>query len=413
MSTLPADKREDLRRLQAWALGAGIVALLVCLIAAPFSPAPFFRAYLAAYQLYLGIALGCLAILMLYHLTGGAWGYLTRRILEAGMRTLPLLALLFTPIAIGIRYVYPWARPEVRASDKPLPFNDLYLNPPFWWVRVAFFFAVWVLLMALLSAWSRRQDETGEARLPRKFRLLSAPGLVAFGVTITFASVDWVMSLQPTYHSTIFAPLFAVGQFVSAQAFVVIVLAWLVSRPPLVNVVSLETLSDVSNLLFTFLVIWAYMAFFEFMLIWIANLPEEVSWYLPRLQGGWQWVALAIAVLHFAVPFFLLLLRNVKRNPSALAAVAAVLLFMHLVFLYFQVLPAVPDVPGIPGTRVSRHWFDLLTPLGVGGIWLAYFLWQLGRFPVLPLHDLNRAEAAHLRRLDEEQAAREEAISHG
>jgi hypothetical protein len=407
MSTLPPSQRTELDRLQWQALGLGIVALVACFIGGFFSPAQFFRSYLAAYHLYLGIALGCLAILMLYHLTGGAWGFMIRRILEASMRTLPLLAVLFAPIAYGVGYLYPWARPEVVAGNEHLKYNHMYLNAPFFWFRAALFFIVWIALAYILSTWSRRHDQSGNPQLPRKFRLLSAPGLVFYGVTITFAAIDWVMSLQPTFHSTIFAPLFAIGQLLSGHAFAVLVLAWLVARPPLADLISPNTLNDLGNLLFTFLIMWAYMAFFQFMLVWIGNLPEENIWYLPRGQAGWQWVAWAIFIFHFAVPFFLLLMRDTKRNPRALGMVAGLIVFMHLVFLYFEILPAFPD------TTVSEHWMDFLTPLGLGGIWFACFLWRLKQSPVLPEHDLNRQEAVHLRQRDLEQRTREEATHHG
>jgi len=410
MSTLPADQRNELQLLLWRSLAVGVVALLICIIGAPFSPVQFFRAYLAAYQFYLGIALGALAIFMLYQLTGGAWGFLIRRILEAATRTLPLLAILFLPIAIGLRFIYPWAQ---MIAGSELRYNHKYLNVPFSWVRAAVFFALWLAISAIFSLWSRQQDRTGEPHLPRKFRLLSAPGLIIYGVTITFASVDWVMSLQPEFHSTIFAPEFATGQLLTAHAFAVVVLAWLVRQPPLANIISRQTLNDVGNMLLTFLVLWAYMAFFEFMLSWIANLPAENAWFIPRAQDGWQWVAWAIFAFHFAVPFFCLLMRNIKRDPRLLSRVAALVFFMHLVFLYFQVMPAVSDAPGVPGTHISTHWMDFLMPFGIGGIWLAYFLWQLSRFPVLPLHDLNRDEAVHLREADEAEAAREEALNHG
>jgi hypothetical protein len=406
MSTLPPAQRIELDRLGRRALVVGGAALLVCVIGAPFSPTQFFRAYLAAYQLFLGIAVGSMALFMLYQLTGGAWGFMIRRFLEAGLRTLPLLAVLFIPLAVGVRFIYPWAQPQVVAGSPELHYNHLYLNVTFWWIRAALFFIAWLVLAYILNSWSRQQDAAGGPP-PRKFRLLSAPGLVIYGLTITFASVDWVMSVQPEFHSTIFPPEFAAGQLLTAHAFAVLVLAWLISRPPLANLVSLETLNDLGNLLLTFLVIWAYMAFFEFMLSWIANLPEEAAWYLARGRNGWQWVAWAIFVLHFAVPFFFLLLRDVKRDPRALAAVAGLILFMHLAFLYFQIMPAFPD------TWIGQHWMDFLTPVGIGGIWLAYYLWQLGTRPVLPLHDSNREDAAHLRQLDVDATAREEAINHG
>jgi hypothetical protein len=405
MSTLPAARRAELDRVLWPALGAGIVALVACGISALGDPAPFLRAYLAAYQFYLGIALGCFAVLMIYHLTGGAWGFLIRRILEAGMRTLPLLAVFCLPIALGVEHLYPWAGPA-DAVEK-LKFNHFYLQVPFFWGRAVVIFAAWLAIASILNSWSRQQDETVGAPWPRKFGMLSAPGLAVYGVTITFASVDWVMSVQPEFHSTIFGPLYVAGQLLTGHALAVLVLAWLAQGAPVEGAISPDVLNDLGNLLFTFLVIWAYMAFFQFMLIWMANLPEEVIWYLPRSQGGWQGVAWALFLFHFAVPFFLLLMRDVKRNSRSLARVAALILVMHMVFQYFQVLPAFPE------TSWTDHWIDFVTPIGIGGVWLAYFLWQLQRYPVLPRHDPSREEAARLHRHDLEAAAQEEGIEHG
>jgi hypothetical protein len=406
MSTLPVERRAELDRVQWSALVVGAVALAVCGVGAFFTPTQFFRSYLVAHQFFLGIALGSMAILMIYHLTRGAWGFMIRRLLEAAMRTLPLLAVLFVPVAFGVRYVYPWAQPGGVERSEELEFNPIYLDVPFWWLRAAVFFALWILLAVVLSLWSRQQDLTGEPHLPRKFRLFSAPGLVVYGLTITFASVDWVMSIQPSFHSTMFGVLYAVGQLLSAHAFALVLLTRLVSSPPLVDFVSRDTLNDLGNLLFTFLVLWAYLTFAQFMLIWMANLPEEVIWYLPRVRGGWLVVTWALVVFHFAVPFFALLMRDVKRNPQRLARVAGLLLVMQLVFLFYQIEPP------FQGTTFADHWMDFLTPFGVGGIWLAFFLWTLRRRPVLPLHDLNRAEALHLRARAEELGERREAASH-
>lgn len=407
MSTAPISIRAELERLQWWSLAVGGVALLLCVVGAIFSPDQFFRSYLTAYLFWLGIPLGCLATLMIYHLTGGVWGFLIRRVLEASIRTLPLFALMFVPLVFGLGRLFLWARPEVVAADHDLQHKQIYLNVPFFLVRAAFFFLCWIVIGSFLSSWSRQQDEIDSLHLPRKFRLLSAPGLIVYGVTITFAAVDWVMSLQPAFRSTIFGPLFATGQLLSGQAFALIVLAWLVNLPPLAGLVARSTLNDLGNLLFTFLILWAYMAFFQFMLIWMANLPDEIIWYLPRSQGGWQWVAWALFLFHFAVPFFLLLMRDIKRNPRTLAATAGLLLFMQLVFMNYQVLPAFPD------TSITQHWMNFFAPVGIGGIWLAYFLWQLTRSPLVPSPDLNREEAIRLCLHDREEATRLEALYHG
>ncbi len=406
MSTAP-DLRPADRPLLLWSLGAGAAALAVCVVGGLVDPTQFFRAYLSAYVFFLGLGLGSMAILMIYHLTGGAWGYLTRRILEAEMRTLPLLAVLFVPVACGVYYLFPWADPALVAADEKLRHQQVYLNPPFFWGRAVLFFVLWLGVAYLLGRWSDAEARTGDPGVSVKLRRLSGAGLVIYGITLHFASIDWVMSLQPVFHSTIFGPLVASGQLVTAQALVMVVLAWLVWRPPLADVVSAEALNDVGNLLLSFLVIWAYMVWFQFMLVWIANLPVDVVWYLPRSRGGWQWVAYALFVLHFAVPFFLLLLRAVKQTPRLAGAVAALVLFMQLVFGFYQVGPA------FPGTTLAEHWMDFLTPVGLGGLWLADFLWELGRRPPLPDHDASRDQAVRLRHVDEEEEALEEALGHG
>jgi hypothetical protein len=404
MSTVPSARREQLEPLLRWSLGVGGLALVVCIIGAFFDPEQFFRAYLAAYVFVLGLPLGSFAILALYHLTGGAWGFLIRRVLEASTRTLPLLAILFLPIGFGAWYIFPWLHwtAEEVAATPNLQIKQVYLNLPFFWVRAVLFFVLWGGFIYLLNAWSWRQDETGDSRLPRRLGRLSAVGLIVYGITLTFAAVDWIMSLQPSFRSTIFGPLVASGQVLSAVAVALIVLAWLVARPPVGRLISLEALNDLGNLLFTFLIIWGYMAWFQFMLIWIANLPSEITWYIDRSEGGWQYVQWALAVFGFAVPFFLLLLRDVKRDAPTLACVAALVLFMQLVCDYYLVTPA------FPGTSIARHWMDFLTPLGLGGLWLAYFLWELPRRPLLPRHDDNEKSALHYRRLDVEQGEERE-----
>jgi hypothetical protein len=402
MISLAVPRADLLGGLQWRALAVGVIALAACIIGAIFSPTQFFRAYLTAYLFFLGIAHGCLAILMVYHLTGGAWGVLIRRILEAGMWTLPLLTLLFVPVACGLPELYLWAQPKTVEDTESLRHKAVYLNASFFWLRAALYFIGWVGLAYCLRTWSLRQDETGDPRMARRLVSLSGPGLVLYGITITFASVDWVMSLQPAFRSTIFGPLFASGELVSGMAFALIVLAWLATRPPLANVYSVEAFNDLGNLLFTFLIVWAYMAFFQFMLVWITNLRYDNIWYLPRSRDGWEWVAWALFVVGFAVPFFLLLVRDVKRNPAALGRVAAVILFMHLVYAYYQVMPA------FAGTTIDQHCMDFLTPLAVGGPWLANFLWVFQRSPVVAPHDPNLESAVGFHRHDEEEEARRE-----
>jgi len=404
VSGMVAVDRSDMAPWQRRSLWVGTVALSVSAIGASFSPGPLLRAYLAAYLFYLGIALGSMALLMVYRLTGGSWGFLIRRILEAGMGTLPLLAVLFLPIACGIRFLYLWAQPEEVAASPQLQYQQFYLAPVFFWTRAAIYFAIWMTMAYFLASWSRREDQTGDARLAWKSRQLAAFGAVAYGISLHFAAVDWGMSLQPVFHSTIWGPLFAAGQLLSALACALLLLSRLVGRPPLAEVDSRPARSDLASLLLTLLILWAYMAWFQFMLIWIANLPVDVVWYLPRASTAWLLVTWAVVLLHFAVPFFLLLMRPVKRNIRAVAWIAGLILFMQLVYMHYQV------IPDFPLGNLGRHWMALLVSIGVGGIWLANLLRNLERFPLLALHDSNRAAALRLRRIDDEETCREEVL---
>lgn len=398
--------RSQVDRLQRYSLLVGVAALMACSIGAFFDPHQFFRAYLPAYYFFLGLALGGLALVMIYHLTGGAWGWLVRHIIEAEMKTLPLAAAVFLPIALGLGYAYPWADPSVAAENHQT-IKGIYLSTPFFYWRAAAYFAVWLTLAFWLGAWSRRQEKAGDVRTAWKCYRLSGPGLVLLGITLHFAAIDWIMSVQTDFTSTIFGPLVFAGQLLSAFAFSIMIFSWLVARPEFAGVVSLKAVNDLGSLLFTLLVLWAYLAWFQFMLIWIADLPAGSAWYLARLRGWWRWWAWAIVLLHFVVPFFLLLLRSVKQDARVLAGVAGLIFFMQFAFQYYQIMPAF-DAPSI-----GQHWMDVFMPAGMGGIWLAVSLELLKRRPLLPLNDLNEEHATELRRTDEEEAAREEALAHG
>jgi hypothetical protein len=407
MSNAPPVDGTMAARWHGRSLWTGAGALVLCAVVASFEPASFFRAYLAAYLFYLGLALGSMVLLMAYHLTGGSWGFLIRRILEAAMKTLPLLAVLFVPIAAGVGYLYVWAQPEMVAASPKLQYQQFYLQPTWFCYRAVVYFALWLPLAFLLARWSRMEDETGNPRLAWKCLKLSGFGAVVYGVSLHFAAVDWAMSLQPVFHSTIWGPIFAVGQLLSAFCLTLIVLSRLIERAPLGEVASLKVRNDLGSLLLTLLILWAYLVWFQFMLVWIANLPVDIIWYLPRASWGWKAAIAVIAVLHFAVPFFLLLMRKVKQNSRAVAWIAGLILLMQLVFMHYQTMPGTAD------GSAAQYALCILVPIGLGGVWLAYFLWQLQRRPLLPTHDYNRQSALHLRHLDEEEAAREEGMAYG
>lgn len=376
---LPADHL--LHRSPRAMLGAGVLGLAVAGAGALIDPAQFFRSYLIAYLFWSGIALGSLALISLNHVSGGRWGIVVRRICESATRTLPLLLLLFLPLLFGLSSLYEWARPEEVAHDALLQHKALYLNVPFFIVRLAIYFAVWIVLSRLLSRWSLEQDASGDPIYVRRFQLLGRGGLVLYALTMTFAAVDWVMSLEPHWYSTIYGILIIGGQVLSAFAFVIPVLMMVATRPPFSAVVTAERFHDLGKLLLAFVMLYAYFAFSQFLIIWAANLPEETPWYLKRLAGGWQWVAIALVLFHFALPFAILLSRNLKRDARRLAVIAFVVLCARLVDIYWLVTPVFS-----PG-RLAVHWMDFAALFGVGGVWLSFFLWQLQGQPLLPLQD--------------------------
>jgi len=371
----------DLTSWRQRSLATGGIASAALLVGRFLDPPQFYRSYLLGFSLWMGIALGCLGILMLQHLTGGAWGIVIRRILEAGAGTLPFLFLLFLPLATGLRKLYPWADPNLLAHDELLRHKSAYLNAAGFLLRAVIYFALWSATAMLLRRWSERQDHAGDPGLPDKMAKLSGAGIALYVVAMTFASVDWLMSLEPHWFSTIYGVFIVVGQILSAMSFAILVLAFLAGRAPLAGAVGVRHFHDLGKLLFAFVMIWSYFAFSQFLIIWAGNLPEEIPWYLKRLTGGWQWFALALVLFQFAIPFALLLSVRLKRDPGKLARIAAILLGMRLLDMAWMIGPAFhPD-------GLSLHWMDVAAPVAVGGIWLAVFLGYLTSRPLLPLGD--------------------------
>jgi hypothetical protein len=370
----------ELTRLRRPALLAGAAGLALAVVGALFDPGQFFRSYLLAYLFVVNIAIGCLSITMIHHLTGGYWGLAVRRLLEAGTRTLPWAAVAFLPLAVGLPYVWPWARAEA-AQDPILQQKHLYLNPVFFLLRTVFYFAVWILLARALNRASLALDAGSDyLRTSRRLRSLSGGGLVLMGLTITFASVDWAMSLDPHWMSTIWGLLFMVGQALSALALVVVIVSFAGAATPLAPLLrATPALHDLGKLLFAFVMVWAYVSYSQFLIIWSGNLPEEVPWYLHRLHGGWQGLAAMLVVFHFALPILLLLSRGTKKNPRRLGSVAAVLLFMRLVDLVWLIGPELHGQGGL--LAYALHAAALV---GLGGLWLFAFTREVADRPLLP-----------------------------
>ena len=341
-----------------------------------------FRSYLIAYLFWLGIALGCLPILMLHHLVGGTWGFVIRRVLEAGTRTLPLMLVLFVPILFGIHSLYEWSHPDVVAVDTALQAKRAYLNIPFFIVRAALYFAAWIATAYLLNRWSAEQDATGDPRLLRRFQLLSAVGIVLYSLTLTFASIDWGMSVDPHWFSTIYGMLFIVGQALTALALVIRIAVPLSESPPLAGHMNASVFQDLGNLLLAFVMLWAYISFSQYLIIWSGNLPEEIPWYVRRGANGWQWVAAALALFQFALPFLLLLARSNKRNKVVLGWIASGVLLMRWMDIYWLIAPSF-----WPSARI--HVFDVVLFLMIGGMWFFVFWGELQKRALLPLRDPN------------------------
>jgi hypothetical protein len=308
----------ELRQHQRTLLTAGAAGLLLSAAGGVFNPTQFFQSYLMAYMFCLGATLGCLALGMVHQLSGGAWGVVLRRPIGAASRVLPIMTVLFLPIVLGMGRLYPWTHADLVAQDEILQHKHVYLNTPFFLVRAAIYFLVWNGISYFLNAWSLEQDQTGNTRLSRRMQTLSAAGLLGYGLTITFASFDWLMSIDPHWFSTIYGVLIIGGQGLTAIALLVVVIAWLSRREPLDALIVPAHFHDAGNLLLAFVMLWAYFSFSQYLIIWSGDLPHEIAWYQDRLQTGWRTVGVLLVVLHFAVPFLVLLSRRVKRTGAAL-----------------------------------------------------------------------------------------------
>jgi hypothetical protein len=248
-------------------------------------------------------------------------------------------------------------------------------------MRSIFYFVVWTWYAYRLSHWSNQQDRTGDESLMGKMRGISAPGLVVFTFVTTFAFIDWIMSLEPHWFSTIYGAMFLIGQVLESFAFVIALTIILSRKPPLREHITPQHFHDLGNMMFAFMVLWAYLSFSQFLIIWAGNLPDEIPWYLRRFRGGWGWVALAIVVFHFATPFVLLLMRSVKRNARRLLAVCFLMLAVRVVDVYWVIEPAFYN------QQLKIHWMDFVMPVAVGGLWLAGYFWQLKSRPLVPVGD--------------------------
>jgi hypothetical protein len=366
---------EQLNRIQRMSLVIGVIALAGCALAAFLDSGAFFRSYLIAYVFWVSLALGSLGVVMLHNLVGGRWGAIIRRFLESGVKTLPLMALLVIPILLGIPALYEWSHHDVVAQDPVLRHKEAYLNPTAFIIRTAFYFAIWIGISILLA----RRSGIGPASA--RLKAVSAVGIIIFVFSVTFAGVDWIMSLEPHWFSTIYGAIFLVGQVLQTLAFCTGMLVFVSDRAPLAGRVESSWYHDLGNLLLAFTCLWAYTSFSQFLIIWSGNIPEETPWYLRRTNGGWQILSVFLMVFHFAVPFAILLSRYVKRRGKLLARVCIAIIIVRFADLVYWIEPATEH------GRFPLQWMSLIALAGIGGVWLWMFLRQLARGPLAYMDD--------------------------
>ena len=376
-----------LDRVQRITLVVGGISLALCALLALLGligVQQAFQSYLFSYIYWFSIPLGCMALLMMHHLTGGWWGYPIRRLLEAGTRTCLVMAVLFLPVLLGVNKLYPWAQWAIdKPTDPSLHFKVMYLTRNFFVMRSVIYFAIWLTIVHFLNKWSAEQDATGNARLASVLEAFSGPGLILWGIAVTYSAIDWVMSIEPLWFSTIYGFLFMIVEALVAMAFVIFVLRLLSDSEPLKNVVTASQFNDLGNLMLAFVMLWAYLSFSQFLIIWAGNLKDEIPWYMARAFGGWGALAVFLMIMHFAVPFLLLLQRGVKRRLHVLSTVAGMLVVLTLVDVYWLIVPAFSSERKSP----QFHWSDLFAVIGIGGIWVGTYIWQLKKMPLLPVHD--------------------------
>ena len=404
MNPVPA-KQLDLtappvvKKIYQRSLIVGIVFAIASVILAITNPDQFYRGYLLGFLCWLGVSLGSMSIVMIRHLTGGGWGMVIRRILGAAMRTLPLLAILFIPIIIAVvqHRIYPWAMPTESVQDpyirehleKHSFIKNAYLNQTGFIIRAIIYFVIWNVLSFLLSMWSRQTDRPGAPDNTQKFKAVAGPGLILYAFTISFAAIDWVMSLDPSWISTIFGLIILIGEMLSAMCFAVVVERILVNYKPMSEMLKPDFVHDHGKWILTFIMVWAYFSFSQWLIIWAGNLPNEITFYTKRLSFGWGKVGLFLALFHFAVPFAVLLSRPFKRNIRKLVWLAIWLMVMRWVDLFWIIEPNF-----MKGLAITAA--DIVVPIAIGGFWLAYFFRNLGSLPLLPAYDPSAGEVLEI-----------------
>ena len=381
-------------RVQRIAGGIGVIGLLLCILAVFINRAEFFQSYLFALVYWGGFTIGGTGVLLMHHTVGGKWGVTIRRLLEAQVRTLPLLALLTIPIFLGLRYLYPWSVHEFVAQTPILRYKAPYLNVPFFIGRAVLYFALFIFWGFRNCRLADLQDETGDPTLKERMRAFSAPGVLVFTLAGTWAYIDWILSTDIQFFSTIYGAMILIGDILQSIALSIVALVLASRDDRFGGRINPAILHDLGNMMFAFVIFWAYLSASQLIIIWPGNLPQELGWYLDRIQGFWKYLAAVTALSMFAIPFCLLLSQNRKRHPIRLFRVALFILFARLIDLFWIIEPTFRSAshettpsPLITHRGFAIYWTDFAVFLFVGGIWLYAYLRQLQRRPLLPLHD--------------------------
>jgi hypothetical protein len=363
----------------------GVIFAVIAAVLAVKSPDEFFQAYLLGIMMWLGVTLGSMAILMLRHLTKGAWGMVIRRILGAAMRNISLVTVLFIPIWLevyfGHQHLYVWLNQVEIAKNAHLrQITGTYLNAPGFFVRSAIYFLVWNLISFFLTKWSREQDSPSAPDHTLRFKTVSAPGILLYAFTISFAAIDWVMSLDPSWISTIYGLLILIGQLLSALCFAIVVERILFKYRPMSELLKPEQVHDHGKFMLAFIMVWAYFSFSQWLIIWAGNLPDEITWYIKRLNHGWGFVGLVLVIGQFVLPFVFLLSRSLKRDITKLVWLAVWVMLMRWVDLYWIIEPNF-------STTFRVTFAEIVVPVAMGGLWLWYFCRNLMAMPLVPAYD--------------------------
>jgi len=382
---------KELERVRALALGIGGIALIVWAVGLYFNPEQGLRSWLLGFIFWGGISIGGLGILMLQYLTGGAWGIVIRRIVEAAARTLPLVAILFIPLAVGVMLHTFMEFTHLPPDDHVMEHRGVYMAPWFWVVRSAVYFALLGFMTYLLVGWGEQQDATtdleGAERLMEKASRFSGPTMVIYSLVVTLAVVDWVMMLDPHWFSTIWGLLFIAGWALSTFSFSVVLLAFLSDKAPMDRIMTPRHFHDLGKLMLALTMVWAYFNFSQYLIIYSGNIPEETTWFITRSAGAWGAIGVLLIIFHFAFPFLVLLNQDFKRRARWIASLGIFILIMRLVDMFWNIGPTPRITEGIVDGSFHVSWLDFVAPIAVGGIWLWWFFGSLMKRPLVPVKD--------------------------